>query len=84
MVIEGLLLASIAGVVGLLTAPLLVRGLLAVAPAFYGQLATFSIDVRVVATALGLCMVVGLAVSVPPLLEVLRVNLRDTLQEEGA
>ena len=25
----------------------------------------------------------GLAVSVPPLLEVLRVNLRDTLQEEG-
>jgi predicted permease len=83
LVIEGLVLAAIAGVVGLVTAPLLVRGLLSVAPAFYGQLATFSIDSTVLATALGLCALVGLAVSVPPLLEVLRVNLRDTLQAEG-
>ncbi len=83
LVIEGLVLATVSGGVGLITAPLLVRGLLAVAPAFYGQLATFSIDTIVLATAAGLCTLVGLAVSVPPLLEVLRVNLRETLQEEG-
>ena len=72
-----------AGVVGLLAAPLLVRGLLAVAPAFYGELAAFTIDRTIVLAALGLCTVVGLAVALPPLIEVLRVNLRDTLQEEG-
>ena len=83
LVIEGLVLSMVSGVVGLLAAPLLIRGLLAVAPAFYGELATFSIDSIVIATAIGLCTLLGLAVSVPPLLEVLRVNLRDTLQEEG-
>ena len=83
LVIEGLVLSMISGGVGLLAAPLLIRGLLAVAPAFYGELATFSIDTTVIAAAIGLCALVGLAVSVPPLIEVLRVNLRDTLQEEG-
>jgi predicted permease len=83
LIVEGLLLAAVAGAVGLLGAPLLVRGLLAAAPAYYGELATFDIDAVVVAAALLLCAVVGLAVAVPPLLEVLRVNLRDTLQEEG-
>ena len=83
LVIEGLVLSMLSGGVGLVAAPLLIRGLLAVAPAFYGELATFSIDTTVIAAAIGLCALVGLAVSVPPLLEVLRVNLRDTLQEEG-
>jgi predicted permease len=83
LIVEGLVLAGIAGAVGLLGAPLLVRGLLAVAPAYYGELAAFDVDLIVVATALVLCAVVGLSVALPPLLEVLRINLRDTLQEEG-
>jgi predicted permease len=83
LIVEGLLLAAIAGLAGLSAAPLLVRGLLALAPAYYGDLAAFEIDVVVIAAAALLCVVVGLAVAVPPLLEVLRVNLRDTLQEES-
>jgi len=83
LVVESLLLATVSAALGLLAAPLLIRGLLAVAPAFYGQLATFTIDRIVLVGAIGLCLVVGLAVALPPLMEVLRVNLRDTLQEEG-
>jgi predicted permease len=83
LIVEGLLLAAIAGVVGVVGAPLLVRGLLALAPAYYGELARFNVDGMVIAAAALLCAVVGLTVAVPPLMEVLRVNLRDTLQEEG-
>ena len=83
LMVEGLLLAGVAGAAGLLVAPLLVRGLLGAAPAYYGELAAFDIDAVVIAAALVLCAVVGLSVALPPLLEVLRVNLRDTLQEEG-
>jgi len=83
LIVESLLLAAVSAALGLLAAPLLIRGLLAVAPAFYGQLATFTIDRIVLVAAIGLCLVVGFAVALPPLMEVLRVNLRDTLQEEG-
>jgi predicted permease len=83
LVVEGLLLATVSGAVGLLTAPLLVRGLLAVAPPFYASLAAFEVSGVVIGAALLLCAVVGFAVALPPLFEVLRVNLRDTLQEEG-
>ena len=83
LVVEGLLLAAVSATLGLIAAPLLVRGLLAVAPAYYVELATFTIDRAVIAMAIALCVVVGLGVAVPPLTEVLRVNLRDTLQEEG-
>jgi predicted permease len=83
LLIEALLLAALAGVVGVLAAPLFVRGLLALAPAYYGELANFTVDAFVFAAAALLCVAVGVAVAVPPLLEVLRVNLRDTLQEEG-
>ncbi len=83
LVVEGLVLAGLSGVIGLMAAPLLVRGLLLAAPAYYTELAFFTIDTVVIVCALGLCALVGLAVSVPPLVEVLRVNLRDALQEEG-
>ena len=83
LMIEGLVLAGIAGIIGLAAAPLFVRGLLALAPAYYGELATFDIDLTVIAAAALLCAVVGMTVAVPPLAELLRVNLRDTLQEEG-
>jgi predicted permease len=83
LVVEGLVLAAFSAAIGLAAAPLLVRGLLAVAPAYYVDLASFTIDGVVIAVAIALCLVVGLAVAVPPLLEVLRANLRDTLQEEG-
>jgi predicted permease len=83
LVVEGVLLAAVSAAIGLLAAPLLVRGLLSVAPAFYVELASFTIDAAVIGVALALCLVIGLAVALPPLLEVLRVNLRDTLQEEG-
>lgn len=80
---EGMLLSTLAGGVALAAAPLLVRALLSVAPQYYGELAVFSIDALVLAAAVGLGGLVGLAVSLPPLIEVLRLNLRDTLQEEG-
>jgi putative ABC transport system permease protein len=83
LIVEGLLLAAVGGLLGLAAAPLLVRGLLAVAPAHYGELATFQIDLHVLGAAALLCLLVGLAVAIPPVLEVLRFNLRDTLQEEG-
>ena len=83
LLLEGLALSAIAATIGLAAAPLMVRGLLAVAPAYYGELATFSIDAIVIAAAIALCLIVGLAVAVPPLWELLRVNVRDTLQEEG-
>jgi putative ABC transport system permease protein len=83
LVVESLLLALLSGALGLAAAPLLVRGLLAVAPTYYRELATFTIDGVVLAAAISLCVVVGLVVALPPLMELLRVNLRDTLQEEG-
>jgi predicted permease len=83
LIVEGLVLGSIAGVVGLLAAPLLVRGLLAVAPPFYAELAVFRIDGIVIAVALLLCVGVGFSVALPSVLEALRVNVRDALQEEG-
>jgi putative ABC transport system permease protein len=83
LVAEGLLLAAVSVALGLIAAPLLVRGLLAVAPAYYVELASFTIDGTVIAIAIALCLLVGLAVALPPLMEVLRVNVRDTLQEEG-
>ena len=83
LVVEGLVLATVSAALGLIAAPLFVRGLLSVAPAFYVELAAFTIDRTVIAVAIALCLVVGLGVALPPLIEVLRVNLRDTLQEEG-
>ena len=83
LIIEAMFLAGVAGVMGLVAAPLLVRGMLAVAPAYYGELAAFEIDRVVLGVAALLCVGVGLAVALPPLFEVMRVNLRDTLQEEG-
>lgn len=83
LIVEGLLLAAVAALIGLMGAPLLVRGLLAVAPPFYSELATFQITSVVVGAAILLCLVVGCSVALPPLVELLRVNLRDTLQEEG-
>ena len=59
------------------------RGLLAVAPAYYGELASFSLDPSVAGVAAALCVVMGLGISLPPLAECLRLNLRDTLHEEG-
>lgn len=83
LIVEGVVLAGFAGLVGLAGAPLLVRGLLAVTPASYVQLGDFAFDGAVVFAGLGLCALVGLAVSLPPLMEVLRVNLRDALHDEG-
>ena len=53
------------------------------APAYYGELASFSLDPAVAAVAAALCIVLGLGISLPPLAECLRLNLRDTLHEEG-
>jgi predicted permease len=83
LIAEGLVLGAIAGVVGLLAAPLLVRGLLAIAPPFYAELAAFRISGVVMAVAVLLCLVVGFLVALPAVVEALRVNLRDALQDEG-
>jgi predicted permease len=83
LIVEGLVLGGIAGAVGLLAAPLLVRSLLAIAPPFYAELAVFRIDGLVMAVALLLCVGVGFSVALPSVLEALRVNVRDALQEEG-
>ena len=83
LVVEGLALTALAGLAGVAAAPLFVRGLLAAAPAYYGELASFSFDPAVAAVAAALCFFVGLAISLPPLAECLRLNLRDTLHEEG-
>jgi predicted permease len=83
LLVEGLVLTAFAGLFGVAIAPLFVRGLLAVAPTYYAELASFTLDRTVAAVAGGLCAVVGLAISVPPLAECLRLNLRDALHEEG-
>jgi putative ABC transport system permease protein len=83
LLVEGVVLAGLASTVGLAAAPLLVRGLLAAAPAYYSELGNFEFSGAVVLAAVALGTVVGVAVSLPPLLEVLRVNVRDALQEEG-
>jgi predicted permease len=83
LIAEGLLLAAVAGAAGLAAAPLVVRALLALAPPFYSDLAAFDLGVPVIGAALLLCVVVGLSVSLPPLAEALRINVRDVLHEEG-
>jgi predicted lysophospholipase L1 biosynthesis ABC-type transport system permease subunit len=72
LLVEGLLLAGLAGALGLGAAPLLVRGLLAVAPAYYGQIAAFTLDATVTGAAIALCTLVGVAVSLSPFFDVLR------------
>jgi predicted permease len=81
--VEGLLLAMVAAAIGLLAAPLFVRGLLAVAPAYYTNLGDFTVDWVVVVLAILLCLAVGGFIAIAPLLEALRINVRDALQEEG-
>ncbi|MDP1569202.1 MAG: ADOP family duplicated permease [Vicinamibacterales bacterium] len=84
LLVEGLVLGVLSGALGLAVAPLFVNGLLAMAPPSYHRLGQFHLDATLAAAGLVLCALVGLAVSVPPLAELLRVNLRDTLQDEGA
>jgi predicted permease len=83
LITEGLVLGCIAGGVGLLATPLLVGSLLAIAPPSYADLALFGIDGIVATVAVTLCVVVGLFVAVPSVVEALRVNVRDALQEQG-
>ncbi len=84
LLIEGLLLSLVGGLLGLMLARLLVGALLAVAPVgFIPRAGEISMDWRALAFTLGASVITGLVFSLAPALQMLRVDVNDTLKEGG-
>ena len=84
LLIEGLLLSLVGGLLGLMLARLLVGALLAVAPVgFIPRASEISMDWRALAFTLGVSVVTGIFFSLAPALQMLRVDVNDTLKEGG-
>jgi putative ABC transport system permease protein len=84
LLIEGLLLSLMGGLLGLMLARLLVGALLAVAPVgFIPRASEISMDWRALAFTLVASVVTGIVFSLAPALQMLRVDVNDTLKEGG-
>jgi predicted permease len=78
--VEGLVLAIVAGVVGLVVAVWGTRALVAIAPAGVPRLAQAGVDGTVLTFTLCVCTVVSVLFALPPALQVSQVDTNDALQ----
>ncbi|HSC26320.1 MAG TPA: ABC transporter permease, partial [Vicinamibacterales bacterium] len=84
LLVESLLLALLGGAVGLLLAGLLHRALPSLLPAGFPRVDDLAVNATVVLFALVISMVAGVAFGVLPALQVRRLNLVESLAEDGA
>ena len=84
LITESLLLAFVAGVVGLMIAVVGSKALIALAPPDVPRLAESSIDGRVLAFTFGVSMICSLLFGLVPALYASRVDLNDALKQGGA
>jgi predicted permease len=80
LLVEGLVLAIVAGVVGLVVAVWGTRALVAIAPAGVPRLAQAGVDGTVLTFTLCVCTVVSVLFALPPALQVSQVDTNDALQ----
>ncbi len=80
---ESLVLASLGGVLSFLTGWAFLRGLVAVVPEEFRQIADVTMDPRVFAFAAGVCLLTGLLFGLAPAFAGSRVNLSTALKEGG-
>jgi putative ABC transport system permease protein len=83
-IVENLLLTAVSGALGVAVAFAALRVLVALAPPEVPRLATAGIDVRVLAVALGISVVVGLIFGLLPVLQARRTDLQGALNAEDA
>jgi putative ABC transport system permease protein len=83
-VVENTLLTLVSAVVGVAVAFVVLRVLVAIAPADIPRLATVSIDARVLAVALGISVIVGFTFGLVPVAQAGRADLRSALNAEDA
>ncbi len=83
LLVESTLLGLAGGLAGLALAWTIVRALPALLPADFPRLDTVTIDVRVVAFAIGLALVTGVLFGLIPLLQARRLDLVAALAEDG-
>lgn len=84
LLIEGLLLSFAGGLLGLMLARLLVGALLALAPiGVIPRDSEINMDWRALAFTLGASVVTGIIFSLAPALQMLRIDVNDTLKEGG-
>ena len=81
--VEGLVLTTIAAVLGAGLATVGVRALVALAPADIPRIADASVDLRVLMIALAVAVAAGLMFGMVPALQARRVNLQGALKSEG-
>jgi putative ABC transport system permease protein len=80
LLVEGFVLAIMAGVVGLVVAVWGTRALVAIAPADVPRLAQAGVDGPVLTFTLFVCTVVSVLFALPPALQVSQVDANDSLQ----
>jgi putative ABC transport system permease protein len=84
LLVEGFVLASMAGVVGSVMAVWGTRALVAIAPADVPRLAHAGVDGPVLTFTLFVCAVVSVLFALPPALQVSQVDANDSLQTAAA
>jgi putative ABC transport system permease protein len=80
LLVEGLVLAIVAGVVGLVVAVWGTRVLVAIAPTGVPRLAQAGVDGTVLAFTLCVCTMVSVLFALPPALQVSQIDTNDSLQ----
>jgi putative ABC transport system permease protein len=83
-IVENLLLTLVSAALGIMTAFVGLRVLLALAPPEVPRLADAGIDVRVLAVALGISVVVGFIFGILPVFQARHTNLQGALNAEDA
>ena len=81
LLVEGLVLATVSGVIGLVVGVLGVRLLVAVDPTLVPRADTIGVDVRVLACAAATTLLTTFLFSLAPALRALRLDLTDALKE---
>ncbi|MBA2304851.1 MAG: ABC transporter permease [Acidobacteria bacterium] len=81
LVIEGLLIAVPAGVLGVIAAHITINAMIALAPEGLTRVEAIAVDARALGFALAVTTIVGIAIALLPAMQALRRNLQSSLQQ---